>query len=264
MRMLREDEHRPFLIGEVELGLVDLEHRVGRRQRPVGGFAVIDVVVAHLGDGELNHTARLPVRDNVVWFVRGEEAAVVEESGLADETERMWTESGTGRTDAHRAPAGRFRQVIDVAGEHPLLLRGVADTRPELVNPSVHADFMTVARQDRREHVGVKHGAHRRNEERRWHLMPIEKVENTRHCRRRTIFADRQRHRERIRALQQFVVDIERQADGDARSVRPGLGRELPAHPRGGDRLPNLLFARIDGDRVHRGGRLFARRRRLT
>src|SRR5438093_13150954 len=28
MRMLREDEHRPFLKGEIELGLVDLEHRI--------------------------------------------------------------------------------------------------------------------------------------------------------------------------------------------------------------------------------------------
>jgi len=28
MRMLSEDEHRPFLKGEIELGLVDLEHRI--------------------------------------------------------------------------------------------------------------------------------------------------------------------------------------------------------------------------------------------
>src|SRR5438552_4058321 len=48
-------------------------------------------------------------------------AAVVEESGLSDQTECLRTESGTGRAYAHGTRTGRLRQVVDVPGEYPLL-----------------------------------------------------------------------------------------------------------------------------------------------
>src|SRR6185503_1538379 len=142
MRVLREDEHRPFLKSEIEFGLVDLEHRVRRGERAVRGFAVVDVVVADLADRQLDHPARLPVRDDLVGFVCGEQAAVVHEAGLADQIERLRTESGARRADSYWTLPGRLRQVRDRLGEQPLLLRRVADTRPEFVDPSVDADLM--------------------------------------------------------------------------------------------------------------------------
>src|SRR5206468_7699294 len=155
VRMLREDEHRPFLKGEIELGLVDLEHRLRRRERPVRRFAVIHVVVTDLADRELDHTARLPVRDDLVGFVSGEQTAVVEEAGLADQIERLRTESGAWRADPYGTLPGRLRQILDGFGEQPLLLRRVSDTGPELVDPSMVADFMTAPRQDRRHPIVV-------------------------------------------------------------------------------------------------------------
>src|SRR6266699_5481679 len=129
VRMLREDEHRPFLKGEIELGLVDLEHRIRRRERPVRGFAVIHVVVTNLADREFDHTARLPVREDLVGYVCGEQTAVVEEAGLADQIERLRTESRAWRADPYGTLPGRLRQILDGFGEQPLLLRRVSDTR---------------------------------------------------------------------------------------------------------------------------------------
>src|SRR5262245_2501418 len=106
MRMLCENEHRPFLKGEIEFGFVDLEHSIGRWKRPVRGLAVIHVVVADLADRELDHTARLPVRKDLVGFVCSEQAAVVEEAGLADQIERLRTESRARRADSHRTLPG--------------------------------------------------------------------------------------------------------------------------------------------------------------
>jgi hypothetical protein len=94
-------------------------------------------------------------------------------------------------------------------GQQLLLFRSVSDTRPELVDPSVDADFMTPARHDGRHYLRMQQHAHRWNEEGRGHLMSVQEVQNPRHGRRRSVFADRQWHGQGIRALQQFVVDIE-------------------------------------------------------
>ena len=258
MRVLREDEHRPFLKGEIEFGLVDLEHRIRRRERAVRRFAVVHVVVADLADWKFDHTARLSVRDDLVGFVCGEQTAVVHEPGPADQLEGLRTESGARRADSCRTLPRRFRQKLDGLGEQPLLLRGVSDTRPEFVDPSVDADLMTAPRHNRRHQLRVEHGAHRRDEERRRHLVPIEEIEDPRHGRRRPVFANRQRHRQRVRSLQQLIVDIERETDGDPRAVRPGLGRELSADPAPSRPPAESAPLGIDGDRIHGARRRLA------
>src|SRR5207249_438286 len=110
-----------------------------------------------------------------------EQTAVVQEAGRADQIERLRTESRSWRADPDRTLPGCLRQILDGLGEQSLLLRRVSDPRPELVDPSVDADFVTMPRQKRRHHLGMQHDAHRGNEERGRHLMPIEEVENPRY-----------------------------------------------------------------------------------
>ena len=138
----------------------------------------------------------------------------------------------------------RFCQEIDGFVEQPFLLRRIGNGRRIFVNPAVDADFVPTACEDRRDHLGVKEGAHGRNEKRRGNLMSVEQLQDARQSGLRTEIAGRQRRRRRVAACEQirFVVDVEAETHGDARAVRPRRRCQLAADAGRPCRAPQLVI----------------------
>ena len=114
-------------------------------------------------------------------------------------------------------------QRLDRAVQHVLFGGRVVDRRQVLVNPAVDADLVASALQDRRDHVGVEQVADRGDEERRRQLVLVEQPQDARHAVDRAVLAARDRFRDQVAGgeIRGRVVDVEAQADRDARAVGP-------------------------------------------
>ena len=91
------------------------------------------------------------------------------------------------------------------------------------MNPAVHADLVAAALENRRDHLRVEQVAHRRDEERRRHLVLVEQPQDARQPVDRAVLAARDRFRNQVAGgeIGRRVVDVEAEADGDARAVGP-------------------------------------------
>ena len=142
------------------------------------------------------------------------------EPGLADQIEGLRAESRARRgllPDASRT----LSSDTDGLGEQPLLF--AASPIPARIRAPIRGRRShDGAAHDRRHHLRVEHDAHRGNEERRWHLVPIEEVENPRQGRRRPVFPDRQGHGQDSLAAAPLSTSNERQT-----ATRAPLGQAL-------------------------------------
>src|SRR4030095_13115306 len=84
------------------------------------------------------------------------QAAVVEKACLLNQVERRPAERPGRRTVSERALACGLRQIGDGLIEETLFFFG-AQARGRLMDPAMHADFVTPTLLDRVEHLGVQH-----------------------------------------------------------------------------------------------------------
>lgn len=89
---------------------------------------------------------------------------------------------------ARRLRAGHLRQLGDGLREQRAL-GGIGERRIVLVNPAVDAELVAAALLDRRRHLGCEREAHRRNEEGRRDLVPIEETQHAAESLARSVLA---------------------------------------------------------------------------
>ena len=203
---------------------------------------------------------------DLVGVVTGHQAAVVEEAGLLDLGHRELAEFPRRRPVADRPLAHLLGQQLQRLVEQPLLFGLVVQGRQPFVDPAVDADLVHLLLEDARHHLRVQRGAHRRDEERRRHLLAIEHPQDPRQAVDRAVLAARQHLVVEVALRQRHrgVVDVERQRHGDAVVARPRR-RLQPAPGADVEHLAFELFHRLGdaGQRVGPLGRRWRGRRRL-
>ena len=157
----------------------------------------------------------------------------------------MWAlNAHDGRPVADRPLADGLREVVECLVHQPLFFGLVVDGGERLVDPAVHCDLMAPALENGRNLLRVQEGAHRRNEERRRHLVPVEQFQNARQTTLSPEIRGAERGRGGLPARQEIrlVVNVEAEAHGHARVARPRSRRQLAPHACRRDGLPKLLF----------------------
>src|SRR5262245_21732968 len=220
----RQDEEAAFLVCHVELGAEHLLDEIGIRHAAVGGAAEIGEVVENPFDRQLDDAAGLLVQQDLVGIVARHQAAVVEKARGLYLTDSPGTELPRRRPVADRLLADCFGECVDGARQHLLLGLFVVHRRQVLVNPAVHADLVPSALHDQRNHVGVEEVADSWNKEGRGQLMLVEQAQDARHAVDRAVLAARNRFGDEVAGgeIRSRVVDVEAEADGDARAVGRG------------------------------------------
>src|SRR5580658_4561742 len=105
IRVQREDEYSSFLVGTIELLLVELKEQVGRRHVAFG--AKIWRLGQRPVDGQLDDAGVLAVGENLERNLGVLQARIVDESLLSDQVHRPLAEGPRGRAISGRLLVGQ-------------------------------------------------------------------------------------------------------------------------------------------------------------